>query len=94
LSNLTASTGAFTPAFDPGTSAYAQSVVNSVTDLSVTPTSADAGANIQVRINGGTWSTVLSGDPSPTLSLDPGANPIDVQVTAADTTTTKTYTSP
>ncbi|MFL5811108.1 MAG: cadherin-like beta sandwich domain-containing protein, partial [Flavisolibacter sp.] len=92
LSNLTISQGTLTPAFTPGNTGYNDAVPNSVSSLTVTPTAADAGATIQVRINGGSFTTVTSGTASPSLSLNVGNNPIDVKVTAADGITTKTYT--
>lgn len=49
-------------------------------------------ATIQVRVNGGTFSAVASGNPSSALALNAGSKPIAVKVTAEDGTTTKTYT--
>ena len=44
-------------------------------------------------LNGGGYSTVISGSPSSSLSLNEGSNTIDVKVTASDGTTIKTYTT-
>jgi hypothetical protein len=92
LSSLALSRGTLVPAFASGITAYTVSVTPSVSSLTVTPTAADLGATIQVRVNGGAWSAVPSGNPSGALALNLGANPLDVQVTAADGMTIITYT--
>lgn len=92
LSSLLLSSGAFTPAFSPNVITYTADVGNGVTDITVTPTAADLGATIQVRINTGAWSAVPSGSPSGALSLNVGDNPINVLVIAENGLVTKTYT--
>jgi gliding motility-associated-like protein len=92
LGDLGTIAGALSPAFDAATTSYTATVPNGTTSTTVTPTSTDAGATIQVRVNGGSYSAVGSGSASGSLALKPGNNPIDVQVTAQDGTTTKTYT--
>jgi hypothetical protein len=92
LSSLVLSRGTLVPAFDPGTTTYMVDVINGVASLVVTPTAADTGASIQVRINAGDWSAVPSGSPSRALPLDRGENTIDVQVTAEDGTMSINYT--
>ena len=92
LSNLTLSAGTLTPPFASGTTSYTATVPNSTSSMTVTPTASDAGATIEVRVNGGSYTVVPSGNPSPSLALNVGDNPIDVRVTAADTTTIKIYT--
>ena len=92
LSGLVLSSGTLAPAFDSATTAYTASVANIVPSLTVTPTAADAGASLQARVNSGGWSAVTSGSPSGALSLNVGDNAVNMQVTAADGTTTKTYT--
>ncbi len=87
LSDLTVSQGALTPSFASGTTAYTDSVANSVTGMTVTPTVAEA--NATVTVNG---STVASGSPSQAISLSVGSNTITIVVTAQDGMTTKTYT--
>jgi hypothetical protein len=91
LSNLTISAGTLAPAFAAGTVAYSTSVPNGTASLTVTPTAADAGATIEVRVNGGAYASVASGAPSGALALNVGTNIVDVKVTATDTTTIKTY---
>ena len=59
----------------------------STTSTTVTPTASDAGATITVNGN-----PVTSGNPSGSISLNVGNNTITTVVTAADTTTMKTYT--
>ncbi|MFZ4797881.1 MAG: cadherin-like beta sandwich domain-containing protein [Bacteroidia bacterium] len=93
LSAMTISSGTLTPAFSSATIAYTASVTNATTNISVTPTKADANASIQVRVNSGSYATVASGSPSSALSLNVGANTLDVKVTAQDSTTIKTYTT-
>jgi len=87
LSNLHLSTGALTPAFAAATTSYTASVSNGTTSITVTPTTADAGAT--VTVNG---TTVASGSASGSLPLAVGPNTITTVVTAQDGTTTKTYT--
>ena len=50
LSNLTVSQGTLTPAFATATTSYTDSVINSVTGMTVTPTASDTTATI--RVNG------------------------------------------
>jgi PKD repeat protein len=92
LAGLLLSAGTLTPAFDPAVTNYIACVSNHTSSVTVTPTSADTNATIQVRVNGGAWSNVLSGTASAPLPLSVGANPIDVKVTAQDLSTMKTYT--
>ncbi|MES2653155.1 MAG: YDG domain-containing protein [Bacteroidota bacterium] len=92
LSALVTSATGLSPIFAQATLAYTASVPNATTSTSVTPTLADAGATVQVRINSGTYTTVTSGSPLAGLALNVGNNPIDITVTAQDGTTTKTYT--
>ena len=87
LSNLTVSQGSLTPAFASGTTSYSDSVANSITSMTVTPTLADATASIMV--NG---TPVASGAASTAINLNVWSNSITVVVTAQDGTTTKTYT--
>ena len=86
--------GTLSPAFDSNTVAYAATEAYANSPITVTPTSSDVGAVIQV-IYGGATNVVTSGNPSGPLALD--ANPsvpnvAQVRVTAADTTTVKNYT--
>jgi len=79
LSSLVVSVGLLTPPFDSSTTSYSVNVENSVTEITVTPTAADAAATITV--NG---STVASGTASAPIALAVGTNTITVDVTAQD----------
>ena len=92
LSSLLTTGGTISPTFATNTISYTSSVSNSTSSATVTPTLSDANATVQVRINSGSYSTVTSGSASSALSLNVGANPIDIKVTAQDGTTIKTYT--
>jgi uncharacterized repeat protein (TIGR02543 family) len=101
LFDLALSSGTLSTTFNSATTSYTASVSNATTSITVTPSTGtvipfvdpnDRNATTQVRVNGGVYATVLSGESSTALSLNVGANPIDVKVTAQDGTTTKTYT--
>jgi hypothetical protein len=92
LSSLELSSGTLAPTFASTVITYTAAVGNGVTDTTITPTAADLGATIQVRINSGAWSAVPSGSPSVVLSLNVGDNPINVLVIAENGLVTKTYT--
>lgn len=87
LSSLTISSGSLSPIFQSGTLAYAVSVANSVSSLTVTPTKADANASYVIKKNGAS-----EGVTDNTVSLDVGNNVISIIVTAQDGITTKEYT--
>ncbi|MBJ7427349.1 MAG: cadherin-like beta sandwich domain-containing protein, partial [Bacteroidia bacterium] len=90
LSGLTISNGTLSPTFASGTTSY--TATNSSSSITITPTRNQANASIQARVNGGSYSSVTSGNASGSLSLNVGSNTIDVLVTAQDGTTTQTYT--
>lgn len=92
LSGLTLGSGTLSPTFSSTTTSYSASVANTTTGITVTPTRAQPNATIEVRDNGGAYTTVTSGTQSGMLNLNPGSNAVDVRVTAQDGTTTKTYT--
>ncbi|MCP8939836.1 cadherin-like beta sandwich domain-containing protein [Alsobacter sp. SYSU M60028] len=87
LSALSVSQGALAPTFASGVTAYAVSVANGVTSLTVTPTVTDATAT--VAVNG---VAVASGAASQAIALNGGQNTVRVVVTAQDGATTTTYT--
>ena len=91
LSGLTISTGALSPTFLSATASYTAAESNTVASITVTPTVNQAYATIHVKIGSGSYSTVSSGTPSPSLALTVGANTITVLVIAQDGTTTNTY---
>jgi C1A family cysteine protease len=86
LASLTISSGTLIPAFASGTMSYTDSVYNSVSSVTVTPTVQDSTATI--KVNG---VAATSGQASQPISLAVGPNTIKVVVTAQDGTS-KTYT--
>ena len=91
LSALALSSGTLSPVFASGTTSYSASVANAVSSITVTPTSAQANATLEARVNAGTYASVTSGSASAALALNVGTNTVDVRVTAQDGVTTKTY---
>ncbi|MDH5546044.1 MAG: cadherin-like beta sandwich domain-containing protein [Gammaproteobacteria bacterium] len=85
LSNLVASTGVFLQAFSSGTTTYTQTVAETTTNVSLTPTVSDI--NATVAVNG---TSVISGTASPSINLSIGTNIINTVVTAQDGSV-KTY---
>jgi hypothetical protein len=92
LTSLITTAGALSPSFFNATYNYTVSVSNSKTSVTVTPVKSQINASIQVRINGGTYNNVLSGNESVALNLNVGINTIDVTVTAQNGINVKTYT--
>ncbi len=88
LSNLETSEGSLSPAFSAATTSYTVDVINSVSSIQFRPTAEDP------NYDGITVDTapVASGEWSGAISLDVGDNVVQVEVTAEDGTTTKTYT--
>ena len=87
LSSVALSAGTLVPLFDSGTDTYAASVANSVTDITVTPTTADTGASVTVS-----GAVVTSGSASDEIALAVGDTTITIVVTAEDGTTMGPYT--
>ena len=87
LSNLVLSAGAISPAFNPGTTAYAATVPDPVDSVVVTPTAAGVGATITV--NG---AEVGSGSASGAIALAVGEDTLTTVVTAQDGSARKSYT--
>ena len=87
LSHLQLSAG--TIAFDPNTLSYDAGCV--LDHLSITPIEAAAGQQIQYRLNGGNWSGIASGETSAPLPLTLETNILEVNVTAPDHETERTY---
>ncbi len=79
-------------AFDPATESYTETVTNSITHVKLTPTVNEENATVKVGKRDTTLATVTSGSASGAIALEVGANAIDVEVTAQDGTTKKTYT--
>ena len=83
LSGLTLSGIGF-GTFQPSTTSYSASVVNSIAQTTVAPTVNDSGASYTIKLNGVT-------DSDGTLSLRVGNNVIAVEVTAEDESTRQAY---
>jgi hypothetical protein len=93
LSNMTISAGSLSPSFSSGTTAYTVSETNGTSTVTVTPTANESHAIIQVRVNGGSYVSVTSGQASGSLALNVGSNTINVLVTSQNGGTTHTYTT-
>ncbi len=87
LSNLSISQGALSPAFQTATLSYTADVSATVTAVSLVATSTNNAAII--KIDG---VVTPSGTASQLLSLSPGANGFNIEVTAEDGVTVQTYT--
>jgi uncharacterized delta-60 repeat protein len=93
LSALVLGAGELSPDFASATTSYSASVSYQTSSLAVTPTVEAANATIEVQVNVGGFVPVASGEPSGPLTLNVGANSVEVKVTAPDGTTAKTYTA-
>ena len=80
-----------TPAFVPDTTSYAASVAGTVTQVTIEATTSHSGAT--VRYFHGSDAELTDADPAAGFQIDlgGGANVINIEVTAEDTTTTETY---
>ena len=87
LSSLITSNGILNPSFSPTNLNYSTSVSNGISNITVTPTSADPTATITVNNV-----IVNSGTSSANISLSEGSNIITTVVTAQDGITKQTYT--
>lgn len=85
LSALTISTGTLTPVFAQTTFAYTTSVDNSVSSITVTPTSIDGGT---IQVSG---VAVTSGQPSQAINLNVGTNVVPIAVSSRIGGVTTTY---
>ena len=86
--------GTLAPTFDSNVVSYLATNAYANSPITVTPTSVDTNATIQV-IYGGVTNTVLSGAASGPLTLNASplvSNPVEVHVTAQDAVTVKSYT--
>ncbi|MES2688755.1 MAG: FG-GAP-like repeat-containing protein, partial [Bacteroidota bacterium] len=91
LSSLTVSSGTLSPTFASATTIYTATVATAVNSITVTPTRSDPGSTIDVRVNGGSYSAVTSGNASGSLALNVGSNTIDVKVTGPGGAAIKVY---
>lgn len=90
LLNLTTDGATLSPSFDPNTTEYTSTVANSVAQVGITATLADASnATIKIRINGGAEVGMTSGTEEK-VGLEIGKNTIVITVTSDGMS--KTYT--
>ena len=89
LIGLTISAGTLSPAFNSNILSYAASAAYTNSSIALMPTAGTPSATIRVICNGVT-NVTMSGVAS-VVALKPGANVIDVQVTAPDNSITKDY---
>ena len=91
----TSAAGTFTAlnigTFAASTTSYTATVPSSHTHAKITPSVSNPNATVKVG-KGASLTTVASGSASPAIPLVLGANAINVEVTAADGTTKRTYT--
>jgi hypothetical protein len=87
LVSLVPSQGHLSPSFARGVAQYYITLASTTGSVTVTPTTSNPDA--AVTVNG---SAVGSGQPSGSLVLTVGQNPVSLRVTAPDRTTVKTYT--
>ncbi|HEY4327110.1 MAG TPA: cadherin-like beta sandwich domain-containing protein [Mucilaginibacter sp.] len=86
LASLSISSGSLSPAFSSGNGNYLANVSNNVNSITLTPTAADPTAII--KVNG---IIVTSGTPSASQPMVIGGNTILITITAANGTTTQSY---
>jgi glycogen operon protein len=89
LSGLSFAGLELTPAFASGITTYAGTAPAGVASTTLTATAAQAGARLQLQLNGAT-SPLASGVATP-VPLNVGANTVGVLVIAEDDSTTRTY---
>ena len=86
LASLTASFGAYSPAFDPATTQYSASVSNQIADFSLQAVTQHANASIQLKADG------LNRNLGDKIALASGvAKTVDIIVTAEDGSSSRTY---
>ena len=94
LSGLAISPGTLNETFAPATESYTATVGGAVSRITVTPTTAHAGATVAYLDGDDQALTDADTNTSNTFEVDlsVGANVVKVKVTSSDSTTTKTYT--
>ncbi|MEK8128208.1 cadherin-like beta sandwich domain-containing protein [Paenibacillus filicis] len=92
LSALEVPAYSLSPLFTPNQPTYDLPDVGfAISELIVKPKASDSAATTKVRVNGGSYTAVENGVSSAPLALDVGPNTLEVQVTAEDGTTKRTY---
>ena len=92
LSNLSTTTGALSPSFLPGILAYRSTNYNALLLPQFTAVSAQADAKLEMRVNGGAYLFLASGNPTFITGLQQTINTLDIKVTAQNGIATKVYT--
>jgi hypothetical protein len=96
LQALSLSAGSLVPAFTTGTLGYTAVLPNPTTTFTVTPTTTDPHATVEVAQDGGTFAAVASGSASAALTAPAAdgvtATTLTVRVTAQDGVTQQDYT--
>jgi|GEM_PF-6378301 len=83
----------FTPAFNPNiTSGYSANVPSGTSAVQINAVPGNRSALMRARINSGAWINLPAGSLSANLPLILGTNILEVQITAEDGATVKTYT--
>ncbi len=91
LSALSLSAGSISPSFSATTYTYTLNVGHDVSSTTVTATASHGRATLKAGL-AGSLSAITSGTPSGDISLAPGANSVQVEVTAEDGMAQQTYT--
>lgn len=86
LSNLVPSTSALIPGFSSRILSYTMNVPSDLGSITFTPSALQS--NMAIKVNG---TAVVSGQASQAISLNPGNNPVVIDVTSADGTMKTTY---
>ena len=92
LSELALSPGTLTPTFDPETTQYTATVENTVERVTVTVTADSEATVAYLDANDAVLADADGGSDGHQVDLTVGANTIEVEVTAADGVTVRTYT--
>ncbi len=86
LSSLILSSGEFSPEFDQATYVYSAEFANNVSSITITAISSQPG--VALLMNG---DSIVSGEESASIPLSVGSNTIEIESTALDGMTTRTY---
>jgi N-acetylneuraminic acid mutarotase len=81
LVSLAPSSGSLAPPFNPAVSQYTLSVPSGTTSITLNLGPSVSGSKVEVRINGGSWITIPSGQQSPPLAVKGGSNTLEIRVT-------------
>ncbi len=91
LLSLSMMGGVISPIFSSAITSYTASVHNSTSGISILATKAEINSTLEMQVNGGGYSVLVSGSQSAPFLINVGVNTVDVKVTAQDGST-KIYT--